>query len=302
MATAYRDVLTADELTAIAALPEVIAAREGSVSYFSARLPATIMATLQERLGIDVIDVPMRWMTGDTPSHVDRGAHAFERTTLMYITGSPGELRVGNSSYPITAGSAYTFPEGVHHETVHTGSEPRLLLGPMSERFSPVGAFAAITYYPTEADALATTNSIAAGTFVVGTIFFGSIGDITSWQIATNSTGIYDPNATYANGVTLVSGDFNSYNLYPAIDDACGPRVTASPESQLSTSQRTSLLGAAILYGEVRANEAAGKVIHFKSAAEYTAYKKAQAIASSKPDARPVQSTLVTQLRKFCNF
>jgi hypothetical protein len=36
-------------------------------------------------------------------------------------------------------GAAYTFPESSRHETINTGSEPRLLLGPMSEEGFAVG-------------------------------------------------------------------------------------------------------------------------------------------------------------------
>ena len=308
MATAYHNILTEEELAAIAALPEVATARAQidaqprGASYFSVRLPAPIKATLQERLGLDVEEAPMRWIKGDTHAHTDRGVAPFQRTTLMYVTDSPGELRVGPTAYPITAGSAYTFPEGIRHETIDTGDEPRLLLGPMSEQGFAVGGSPFIRYYPTEANALAGMNQLGGSySYVIGTTNFGTTGGFTSWKASSNSIGIFDVTAVYPNGFMFSDGVGYIYRLYPAAETTidCKP-VTASLESQLSTSQRSSLLGAAILYGEVKANEAAGKITHFKSAAEYTAYKKAAVIAASKPDARPVQSTIVTQLRKFC--
>jgi hypothetical protein len=70
---------------------------------------------------------------------VDKGRANFEQTYLMYLTDSPGELMVDGVSYPIRKGCGYTFSEGLSHQTVGTGSEPRLLLGPMSEAGIPVG-------------------------------------------------------------------------------------------------------------------------------------------------------------------
>jgi hypothetical protein len=67
-----------------------------------------------------------------------------------------------------------------------------------------------IAYYPTEADALANTNSL--GTDSSFTI--GSYGGYTSWRIASNSTGSSSQSAVYLNGNGLNADGF--YYLYPA--------------------------------------------------------------------------------------
>lgn len=148
MATSYADVLTSEELDSLALLPEVIAARqqlddqENSVVSFTVPVPAAIQQKLGDRLGVTLCEeVPMRWLKGDTHPHVDRSAsrNRFDRTTLMYMSDSPGTLRVAQEEYPIHRGAAYSFVEGTFHETIDTGSTPRLLLGPMSEHGTAVG-------------------------------------------------------------------------------------------------------------------------------------------------------------------
>ena len=134
-----------DYLTTI---PEVVrgrqrlAGRSGGTVDMSVQLPAHIKSAVFDGLGLtlDTSDaVPMRWIKGDTRAHADRAATAFERTYLMYVTGSTGSLIVDGDAYPIERGTGYVFDEGLQHETVGTGDEPRLLLGPMNERTAPVG-------------------------------------------------------------------------------------------------------------------------------------------------------------------
>jgi hypothetical protein len=146
MATAFTGVLTAEDIALLTADPAVAAARSrldsSNVVYTSASLPATTRSRLQETLGLNLgtmESVPMSWIRGDTPAHTDVGRSTFEKTYLVYMNDSPGSLVVDGVSHPITQGTAYVFSEGAHHETVGTGSEPRLLLGPMSERAFPVG-------------------------------------------------------------------------------------------------------------------------------------------------------------------
>jgi hypothetical protein len=70
----------------------------------------------------------------------------------------------------------------------------------------------AVGYYPTEADALAGTNSLGNnGSFVVG----GPFGPYTSWRIASNSFGSSSQNVIYANGAILNAD--GRYNLYPTM-------------------------------------------------------------------------------------
>jgi hypothetical protein len=115
----------------------------GSI-YFTIDLTETIRKSLFENLGLDLSNInsiPMRWIKGDTHPHIDRSrsSDSFSNTYLAYLTDSPGELIVDGTSFPISKGNAYVFSEGLSHETVGTGSEPRLLLGPMNENGISVG-------------------------------------------------------------------------------------------------------------------------------------------------------------------
>jgi hypothetical protein len=73
-----------------------------------------------------------------------------------------------------------------------------------------------IAYYPTEADALANTNSLGNGTSnVVGDGGpFGPGGGYTSWRLATNSTGSSPQNVVYTNGSVLNADGL--YFFYPS--------------------------------------------------------------------------------------
>jgi hypothetical protein len=148
------NVLIREQLDFILSLPSVneakarIEAQTAGSVYFSVALPSELKAVIYEKLGLDLAGVdtiPFRWIKGDSTPHIDRGAGEFEKTYLMYLTDSTGSLVLGEELYPITQGSAYVFPEGLRHETVGTGSEPRLLLGPMSEGGVAVGAATTIS-------------------------------------------------------------------------------------------------------------------------------------------------------------
>jgi hypothetical protein len=82
----------------------------------------------------------------------------------------------------------------------------------MNEFTEPVG-LSPISYYPTEADAIAYTNSFgSSGTYIVGD--GGPFGGYTSWRIASSSTGSSPQSVVYLNGSVLnAAGD---YQLYPA--------------------------------------------------------------------------------------
>lgn len=142
----FTNLLTEEEIDYLLGLPEVISAKKqidskqtGSV-YFSVEITPAIAQVIRE-LGVALNNtaVPMRWIKGDTHPHFDHCAHAFERTHLVYLTDSTGDLIVDGERHAITKGSAHVFPEGLPHETVGTGCEPRLLVGPMSERGVAVG-------------------------------------------------------------------------------------------------------------------------------------------------------------------
>ena len=184
-------------------------------SYFTVPLTPSIRGALLTRFGIDLVGVktvPMRWIKGDMAAHIDVGSAKFDKTHLVYITDSPGSFVVGSKAYPITQNTGFVFNEGTSHKTLNTGGEPRLLVGPMSETAFPVGSN--MTYYPSEADALAYTNSLGSysGSYVVGE--GGPYGGFTSWRLASNSSGSSSQAVVYQNGDTLNSG--GSYYLYPA--------------------------------------------------------------------------------------
>jgi hypothetical protein len=220
----YNNVLSNEELDYINNHPEVHIAKSSLDSqssgmvYFSVPLTSSICNTLETRLGLHLsVDsrIPMRWIKGDIAPHVDVGSSTFQNTYLLYINDSPGELIVDSQSYPIQSNTGVVFNEGLSHETLYTENVPRLLLGPMNELAEPVGS--PLTYYSTEADALAYTNPIGyGGGFVVGSGGpFGPGTGYTSWRLASNSSGSSPQNVVYNNGDTLVAD--GGYTLYPSI-------------------------------------------------------------------------------------
>ena len=228
MATTYTNILSAEDISYLNQLPEVLEAKSklDTVSsgkiYFSVNLTESIKTALTSQFGVDlsnVTTIPMRWVKGDTAPHVDVGQSNFERTYLVYLNSSPGELVVDGTEYPILENTGYTFNEGLSHTTLNTGAEPRLMIGPMSEQAFAVG-YSGITYYPTEADALAYTNPLGSlyiivpDNLIVGDTTSGGNGGFTTWKIASNSTGPSSQVPVYANGSILVNNG-NPYFLYP---------------------------------------------------------------------------------------
>jgi hypothetical protein len=218
MTSVYANILSSEELHYLNNLPEVLAAKASldsrAMVYFSVAVTDSIRLALEERFGLRLAtgsSIPMRWIKGDTAPHMDRGASDFENTYLVYLNDSPGELVVDSQGYPIEANTGFVFNEGLSHETQGTEGVPRLLLGPMNEFAEPVGSV--ITYYPTEADALAYTNVLGYGSsFTVGD--GGPFGGYTSWRLASNSNGSSSQAVVYVNGDSL-NPDGNYY-VYPA--------------------------------------------------------------------------------------
>ena len=139
-----RRILTEEQIDAIVNSQHVLMAKErlatSNTVRFTMDLPTEIKAVLQESLGLDLPDqVPLRWIQGDTPSHADVARSSFERTHLVYLTDSEGTFNLGDESFPICKGESFVFPHGTLHGTAHTGTTPRLMLGPMSEAADPVG-------------------------------------------------------------------------------------------------------------------------------------------------------------------
>lgn len=156
MARQYPFVLSNESIEWLVLRPEVIAAKarilakmsstftpSTSVSeYFTVPLTPTIRSELFEMRDLqlsNVTSIPMRWIAGDTPPHHDSGSSSFSNTYLVYLTSSDGNLIVDGIPYPIQRGYGYVFSEGLYHETIGTASQPRLLLGPMSESGFVVG-------------------------------------------------------------------------------------------------------------------------------------------------------------------
>ena len=141
--------LSEHDIDIILRLPEVIHAKEkidllsnGQIN-FSIDMPTSLKNKIGNKMGINLArmeTIPMRWIKGDTPPHNDcikdfakDVAKDFANTYLAYLTNSKGHFIVDGNVYAIAKGAAYVFSEGLRHETIGTGLEPRLLLGPMSE-------------------------------------------------------------------------------------------------------------------------------------------------------------------------
>ena len=224
MTSIFYNVFTNEDIEYLNQLPEVTEARStlnsgaaSSVVYFNIKLTEKLKNSLTNCFGLDfsnISEIPMRWIKGDTNPHIDVGSTKFENTYLAYINHSQGEFVVNNTSYPISANTAFKFNEGLLHMTKNTGEEPRLLLGPMNELINPVGA--SVNYFPSEADALTNTNILAfVYSYTVGDGGpYGPPPGYTYWKIASNSSGSSSQSVTYANGDVLNSD--GTYNLYPA--------------------------------------------------------------------------------------
>jgi len=151
MSNIIHNILSPDEIAEILGNPIVQTHKEQASGIaissmvkvdFSIPLSESIKSKLESAFGINlsqVTSLPMRWIKGDTPSHKDRGTSNFDNTYLVYLTDSAGSLFVDGQSYPITAGDAHSFQEGVEHYTMETGTRERLLIGPMSESGFRVG-------------------------------------------------------------------------------------------------------------------------------------------------------------------
>lgn len=189
--THMRNILSPGEISAILNDPVVKTNRANlnlsnaqNVVKFSLPLADEIRAKLSSRLAIAVPStVPMRWIKGDTPLHVDRGEKQFSRTHLVYLTDSVGELIIDGRSYPIAAGDAHIFSEGLAHCTVNTGTtNERLMIGPMSEAGFGVGASpSTILYFGNRSDAENNVISISSYEYVLATQ-----DGISSWVIYKN--------------------------------------------------------------------------------------------------------------------
>ena len=182
---------------------------------FSIELPDAIKTKLETGFGINlaqIASIPMRWIKGDTPPHMDKGENQFNNTYLLYLTDSIGNLIIDGQSHPISAGDAHIFNEGLAHSTINTGDSERLMIGPMSETGFRVGEAPSIVYFNNKTDANEMTNTIGYS-YVNYTI--ETINNISSWMIAKNVDGTNPtPNGgPYNAGATLIASGI--YYLYP---------------------------------------------------------------------------------------
>jgi hypothetical protein len=210
---------------------------------FSIQLSDTIKNKLETGFNINlsqITSIPMRWIKGDTPEHKDRGENLFSNTYLMYLTDSIGNLIIDGQSYPITAGDAHIFNEGLEHSTINTRTSERLIIGPMSETGFRVGASPGIIYFNNETDASNFENPTFSFSYTIETI-----NDISSWYIFSNNYGTNPtPNGgPYNDGDSLIPT--GTYYLYANIVPQ--PPVTA-PYPYRSFSMRSLFTDNALVY------------------------------------------------------
>jgi hypothetical protein len=113
----YQDILSNEDIEYIINLPEVINSKNTLINSdltsltFSISLNENIKIKLKEKVNLNLLEktsIPLRWIKGDTPSHIDFGPNNFDNT---YLTDSEGSLILDTTIYPIDKGTAYIFPE-----------------------------------------------------------------------------------------------------------------------------------------------------------------------------------------------
>jgi len=193
---------------------------------FSIQVSDEIKNKLETGFGInltEITSIPMRWIKGDTPQHADRGENHFSNTYLLYLTDSVGNLIIDGQSYPIIAGDAHIFSEGVEHSTINTGTGERLMIGPMSENGFRVGSAVDLIYFNSESDAASGNgNNIIGGSsgYTIPTV-----NNISSWNIYSNIGGT-NPSPSggpYNVGDVLIAT--GSYYLYPYVAPPARRRI-----------------------------------------------------------------------------
>lgn len=91
--------------------------------------------------------IPMRWIKGDTLAHIDKGEKHFNKTHIIYLNDTIGNLVVDGKPYEIAAGNAHIFSEGLEHHTINTEDTERVMIGPISETGFSVGASVSGIYF-----------------------------------------------------------------------------------------------------------------------------------------------------------
>jgi len=192
--------------------PEVLSAKSRLVKqvYFNIQLTGAQKQALNRSFGLSLDRVPMRWIKGDTPSHIDNGTNE-SGTYLIYLTDSPGKLVIGQQEHPIRRNTGHRFNENIEHYTTGISDIARLVMGPMNNHGVSVGG-PVLSYFSNQTDALNNNyiNSIASGaTYILGdSIYDGSLNGITDWKVITfnspSPAGTINP-GIYTNGTDVTS-------------------------------------------------------------------------------------------------
>ena len=110
------------------------------VTYFTVPATDSIVSALKEQFHATInepFDVPLRWITGDTPTYTEHSDTILEKTLLVYLTDSVGCVTIGMETHPIVANTGFQFSKITAHYTTCTKGA-RLLLGPMNDRGEPI--------------------------------------------------------------------------------------------------------------------------------------------------------------------
>ena len=197
------------DLEYITGLEEVAEAKEKLMAT-SDTVKFTIPAneSLKQYFNIDnLTDIPMRWVRGDTNFHTDKSSIEFENVYLVYLTDSQGNFVLNNKEYPITKNTAFTFGKNDYHGTTRTGTEPRLILGPMNEYGVSTGGpppIIALTLNVTDISVPIVLPLVGSGPLVVSTDW----GDGSNNSLLTHT---YGTNGIYNIVVSPVSGTYTSF-------------------------------------------------------------------------------------------
>ena len=219
--------LSTEDLDYIQSIPDVLLAKEklavfennGSV-YFKITLTEGLKSSLSTRLGLDlssVTEIPMRWIKGDSIRHADQGESDFTNTYLVYLSDSSGEFVLDDMAFPIQKNQGFVFSEGILHETMNTGSMPRLLLGPMNEFAEPVGLptpVQPIYYFSSQSGAEAASPDPNDGNVTL----YNSLGLSSTYTVG-------DRDAVFEEILSLASG--NTGILFVA-DRACVRKIASN--------------------------------------------------------------------------
>jgi hypothetical protein len=86
--SSFSNVLSDSQIYNICNLPKVKEAfsniKGNGKIYFNAELPNDVKTVIKTTMGLDlfsITEVPMSWIKGDTPPHIDRGERPFKKNT-----------------------------------------------------------------------------------------------------------------------------------------------------------------------------------------------------------------------------